>query len=255
MQFYFIRHGQSVNNALWDATGGNNGRKEDPELTEIGERQAQILADFLKQAESSNESGVIDNQNRFGFGITHIYTSLMVRAISTGARIAQALGLPLVGWTDWHEGGGIYLSDQETEEPIGQAGNDRSYFEANFPGLILPPELGSEGWWNRPFEERPQRIQRARRVFQELWRRHGKCEHRVAVISHGGFYNYFMATVFNQSRLDDHTSPERMGIPDLPAGRWMLMNNTAISRIDFAQGEIRLVYQNRVDFLPSDLIT
>ncbi len=41
MQLYIIRHGQSFNNALWDRTGGGNGRLPDPHLTEIGQQQAE----------------------------------------------------------------------------------------------------------------------------------------------------------------------------------------------------------------------
>ena len=39
MQFYFIRHGQSTNNALWETTRSNKGRSEDPELSELGHLQ------------------------------------------------------------------------------------------------------------------------------------------------------------------------------------------------------------------------
>ena len=49
MQFYFIRHGQSENNALWERTGSSEGRSEDPELTALGHRQAKRLAQFLRQ--------------------------------------------------------------------------------------------------------------------------------------------------------------------------------------------------------------
>ena len=48
MRFYFIRHGQSVNNAIYEATGGSDGRSEDPQLTEIGQQQARLLANFLR---------------------------------------------------------------------------------------------------------------------------------------------------------------------------------------------------------------
>ncbi|HLV36213.1 MAG TPA: histidine phosphatase family protein, partial [Spirillospora sp.] len=47
MEVYLIRHGQSVNNAL----GSPAGRSHDPELTEIGFRQAEILAAHLADGE------------------------------------------------------------------------------------------------------------------------------------------------------------------------------------------------------------
>ena len=49
MQFYFIRHGQSENNALWERGGPQSERRADPELTELGHKQAQHLAQFLAQ--------------------------------------------------------------------------------------------------------------------------------------------------------------------------------------------------------------
>ena len=36
MRLYFIRHGQSENNALYTATGSDRERVDDPKLTEIG---------------------------------------------------------------------------------------------------------------------------------------------------------------------------------------------------------------------------
>jgi hypothetical protein len=77
----------------------------------------------------------------------------------------------------------------------------------------------------------------------------------VAFVSHGGFFNYFISVLFGV--------PEEVGHPDedsktpqgLPSGRWFLMNNAAITRIDFPEQEVRLAYQNRTDFLPRELIT
>ena len=40
MELFLIRHGQSANNALGDVKG----RDKDPELTELGEKQAECLA-------------------------------------------------------------------------------------------------------------------------------------------------------------------------------------------------------------------
>ena len=45
MTLFLIRHAQSANNALYDSSGSTIGRVEDPELTSLGVRQAQILAD------------------------------------------------------------------------------------------------------------------------------------------------------------------------------------------------------------------
>jgi 2,3-bisphosphoglycerate-dependent phosphoglycerate mutase len=240
MQFYFIRHGQSQNNWLYSSTGSWEGRTEDPDLTPLGRHQAEKLGQFLRQPGLANLADPYDSQNIGGFGITHLYCSLMVRAVATGAAVARALDLPLVAWEEAHEVGGIHHKDPETREPTGLPGRNRAYFEAHYPELILPDSLGDEGWWNRPYEEREQRPARARRFLNELLERHGDSEDRVAVISHGGFHNHLMRAVLNIP-------------PELEC--WITMNNTAISRVDFGEGYIALQYLNRLDFLPREMVT
>jgi len=240
MQFYFIRHGQSENNALWKRTGSSKGRSVDPELTEIGRQQSEILARFLRRSDPDLVVNGRDSQNVAGFGITHLYSSLMIRAVATGAAIARALDLPLVAWGDVHERGGIYLKDEGTDERIGQSGHHRAYFEAHYPDLVLPDSLGEAGWWNRPFEEHEQTLPRAQRFWRDLMERHGHTDDRVAVVSHGGFYNDLLAVILNL--------PERERY-------WFALKNAAISRIDVDEETIGLVYLNRVDFLPKELVT
>lgn len=256
MQFYFIRHAQSENNVLWERTGSSTGRSEDPELTEVGRQQAECVARFLSGADpalrralrpardrAQDTAAAVndrDVQNVARVGITHLYSSLMVRAVATGTIIARALHLPLVARDDLHEVGGIYRKDEETEVRIGQAGNNRAYFQAHYPDLVLPDSLGETGWWNRPFEEPEQRLPRAQRFWRDLLERHGHTDDRVAVVSHGGFYQYLMAAILNL--------PSREGY-------WFAMNNAAIARIDFHEERVGLVYSNRVDFLPKELVT
>ena len=246
MQFYYIRHGQSENNLLWQRTGSSEGRVADPGLTEVGRRQADVLAQFLSDSDPARAAKAWDSQNLAGFGLTHLYSSLMVRAVATGTVVAEALGLPLVAWEDTHEAGGIYRRDEETDERVGLGGNNRAFFEAHYPGLVLPESLGGEGWWNRPHETHEHRPVRARRFLQELLERHGGTEDRVALISHGGFYNYVLSVLFR--------------VPELRRV-WFTLNNAAITRIDFWDGgeeggeRIDVVYMNRVDYLPAELVT
>ncbi len=229
MQFYFIRHGQSTNNRLWDDTGASIGRSEDPELTERGRAQVRTLARFLRTGR--------DYTPPAGFGITRVYTSLMLRAVETGASIARDLGVPLSAWEDLHEGGGIYLNDT-TGLRVGQLGKNRAYFAEHYPDLTLPEGLGEAGWWNRRvYEEEAQAAARAARFLADLRVRHGNSAEHIAVISHGAFYNYFLRALF-----------------EIKNG-WFDLNNTGITRIDFREDGVALIYANRVDFLPSDLIT
>ena len=244
VQFYYIRHAQSENNLLWTRTGASVGRSADPDITDTGQRQAHLLARYLCRTDTSVEAQERDLQNVGGFGLTHLYSSLMVRAVATGTIVAHELGLPLVAWPDAHESGGLYLRDEETDERVGLPGPGRAYFEAHYPDLVLPDSLGEDGWWNRPFEEREERAARAQRFLQELLERHGHTEDRVAVISHGGFYNYVLGALLD--------------LPDLEPF-WFTMHNGAISRIDFGDPDdverIGLIYTNRAHYLPAELIT
>ena len=240
MQFYFIRHGQSANNALYDNTRSSKGRNFDPELTELGQRQASLVAQFLRRHDANEEVRGSDPQNSAAFGITHLYCSLMLRAVATGHTIAEVLGLPLHSWLDLHEEGGLYLDDEETGGKVGQSGSNRVFFESHYPQLVLPEAMGENGWWNRPYEELEQRRERAQRFLRELLAQHGNTDDRVAMISHGGFYNLFLAALL------DLPAPERV---------WFSLNNVGVSRFDFAGDGVAIVYMNRVDFLPRNLIT
>jgi 2,3-bisphosphoglycerate-dependent phosphoglycerate mutase len=240
VQLYFIRHGQSENNLLWQRTGASVGRSEDPELTPTGQRQAEALAHYLHQTPPVVGVTRPDNQNVSGFGITHLYSSLMVRAVNTGTILSRALGLPLVAWEDTHERGGIYRRDEQTGERIGVAGNNRSYFEEHYPDLALPASLGDAGWWSRPYETAEQALCRAECFLRDLLERHGDTEDRVALVSHGGFYNSLIVSLLALPAQD---------------GYWFSLNNAAITRMDFHPDGVGLVYANRVDFLSRELIT
>jgi broad specificity phosphatase PhoE len=73
MELYFIRHGQSQNNANWD--NPDYQENPDPALTEIGHEQARLLAEFLKKNQTITNDNVWNIQNRYGFGLTHLYTA------------------------------------------------------------------------------------------------------------------------------------------------------------------------------------
>jgi 2,3-bisphosphoglycerate-dependent phosphoglycerate mutase len=239
-QFYFIRHAQSTNNLLWDNTGSSTDRVEDPSITDLGREQSKYLAEFLQFG--SPDGGICENDTKAaGFGITHLYCSLMLRAVETGTTIAENVCLPLIAWGDIHEQGGIYLNNKETGEPNGLPGKTRSFFQTNFPDLIRPPDLDERGWWyQRPYETIEQSVLRAQSIITDLLTRHGNSNDRVAIISHGGFYNSFLCVLLN--------------LP-IQNGLWFRMNNAAITRIDFQDDELRIAYSNRMDYLPAKLIT
>jgi len=247
MQLYFIRHAQSVNNHIYLETGSGDGRLADPPLTELGQQQAIYLADFLSQSNLKLPEIFGDQHNVRGFGFTHLYTSLMERAVQTAVVAAAKLNLPLIAWEEIHEVGGVWLPTGEGGAPVGLAGPNRAYFAERYPRLQLPDWLGETGWWNRPYEAVEQRPRRAQLVVQQLLERHGQTDDRVAIVSHGGFYTNFMSALLNLPATSD-TVPA--------AGQtWFSLANTAVSRIDFVDDGLRIVYLNRAEFLPREMVT
>ncbi len=242
LQFYFIRHGQSQNNVKMDEVEHKDylfQRVQDPKLTPIGKCQAELVAQFLNRPEPEEGN---DLQNRNGFGLTHLYCSLMTRAIQTALPISQEAGLPLVAWPEVHENGGEFLAEKQGEEVSwkGLPGYGRSYFESNFPELIIPETLTEEGWWNKDKEPREEYIIRAQSIVERLMQEHGGTHHRVGVVMHGGIFSRIVGAF--------------LGVTS--QSYWLHMNNTAISRIDIRDdGRVMVAYINKVDHLSDDMIT
>ena len=246
MELYFIRHGQSQNNANWHDP--NYTESSDPALTDIGKEQARLLAEYLKKNQTITNDKDWNIQNRYGFGLTHIYTSMMERAVYTAAPIARALEIPLIAWKEIHEEGGIF-SRGDKSNILGLPGKPRSFFVQNFPALTIPDNLDEVGWWNRPFEAEGERQPRADQVFADLLARHrdreGLPRHRVAFISHGGFFMRLICAILGL--------PWRQAAHGLKS--WFMMNNCAISRFDIRGDDLNIAYINRSDYLPDHLIT
>lgn len=242
LQIYFIRHGQSTNNAYWQESGRDNylsGREADPDLTDAGVKQAEILADHLAKPFTAEE---FDPQNRHGYGLTHLYCSLMIRAVKTGQAIAEKTGLDLVAMPEVHETGGMFVGEMQDGEAVfeGRPGPGRSFFETHFPNLVIPQNLSEEGWWNREKEPREAYQERAYRIIERLLEAHQGKDHRVGIVMHGGIFARILT-----------------GLLDIQAeDYWLLMNNCAITRVDVKDNDrVMLVYMNKVDFLPDDLVT
>lgn len=258
MRLYFIRHAQSANNALWDLTGAEHGRSDDPELSALGVQQARALGDFLERGndplerEASagavygypskiNTSGNDPLKRQNSANLTHLYTSPMTRAVQTALEVARGTGLTPQIWEDWHESGGIWLEKDGVR--VGLEGQNRSYFQQRFSSVALPDEFAVQGWWSRAYENDIERFPRARRVWAELLTRHGGTADRVAVVSHGHFYSCVMAIA--------------LGLPSLE-GVFFVLNNTGITRLDHRENlhqTTNLIYANRLDHLEPTLVT
>jgi 2,3-bisphosphoglycerate-dependent phosphoglycerate mutase len=247
MQLYLIRHAQSENNALYVRTGSFDGRNPDPRLSEVGRAQARLLARFLAQGDPEAKTDVHDAFNQRGFGITHLYCSLLRRSIETALEISEAVTIPAVAHCDLHEWGGVFELVENDEEHRGLPGPNRAYFEQNYPDLILPDSLGDRGWWNKPHEPKSEAFARASRLLEDLLAQHNGTDDSVALVTHAGFFHSLLSMITEIPLAPDND-------------RWMTkvlfaMNNAAITRVSFYERGTVLLYLNRVDFLPRELIT
>ena len=234
MRLYFIRHAQSANNALWDNTGSDAGRSEDPPLTPLGLRQASALGDALARA-----ADPLEGHGSAAF--THLYCSPMTRAVQTALEVARGTGLRPHIWEDWHESGGIW--QEKNRVRVGLEGQNRGYFQQRFSSVTLPDDFAPQGWWSRAYEVDTALLPRAKRVWAELLARHGGTSDRVAVVSHGHFYAFVVAVA--------------LGLPTLE-GVFFVLNNTGITRLDYRENlhqTTNLIYANRLDHLQPALVT
>ena len=249
MQLYFIRHAQSTNNARWESGEfTDNPRVADPPLTDKGILQSQLVAQELSKNNPGIKTHFLDQQNRSGYGITHVYCSLMERAIQTGSIIARHLDVPLIALPDCHEVGGIYLERIVGDKPVisMEYGLNASYIQATYPFLRLEHHIHDKGWWPGGKEDRELVAERATRVIDFIRHRHGETDDRVALITHGGFFNYLFRALCRceMNFAADQRYPYRF-----------MYNNCGISRFDMPDEMAQFIYHNKTDFLPDELIT
>ena len=110
MQLFLIRHGESANNALGVGDISYEDymaqRSPDPGLTQIGKRQAEMVARHLAaDGHPESRNGTPLASTRAGYGIQTLYVSAMLRALQTARPIAAALGLAPQVMVDIHEHG------------------------------------------------------------------------------------------------------------------------------------------------------
>ena len=246
-RLYLIRHAQSQNNAIWDGRGDHQpGRKPDPEITDLGHRQAAVLAEHIAHPASEPRQHPYAEIPATHYGLTHLYCSLMTRSILTAGYIAEACGMELTALPDIFEKHGIYDIDEQGNL-FGIDGPGRDYFEQRFPHLGLPAAFNDQGWWSRPVEDDLAFLQRMKAVVAEFQRRLGDSDETIGLVVHGDFIDQFvneaMGVVRHQPSYDSHW-----------CGNWTF-HNTSISRIDFSGTARSVVYLNRIDHLPNDLIS
>ena len=221
MDFYLIRHGQSVNNASPDTL------EPDPALTNLGREQADRVGKALKEK-----------------GIRRLYCSPMLRALQTAEIIGRILSLPPHVYVGLHEWDGIW------EASVGRYGATlpgltRTQMRQVCPNVVLPNDVTDEGWLFSEWENVELMLERAYRdagaFIQQAEAIHDKSDERVAVVSHGGFLATMICAFFGLTPNDD---------PDHFAHR-----NGAISKIRKTPEGTQLRYLHRISHFPKEMLT
>jgi len=246
MKLYLIRHAESANNLL--STGEDNfeGRNSDPEITETGHRQAEILAQYLAHPQGETRQQPFNTGGSHQYGFTHLYCSLMTRSLLTAEYVAKACGLTQQALPDIYEQYGIYEYDERGQRK-GLPGPDRSYFDQRFPEAVLPDALADTGWWNRPAETNAEFILRMRGVVANIKQRHADSDDCVAMVVHADFIDQFVNELMGVQRHGNNYAKNWFG-------NWAF-HNTALSRVDMTADSHTVVYLNRIDHLPMNLLT
>ncbi len=237
MRIYFIRHGQSANNARPTV---DTPRTRDPVLTSLGLQQAERLAHHLATNSDpvpTSTEAIEDAHD--SFGITSIYCSPMWRALQTAHPLADALSICPIVWDDIHEQGGIY--EIHDEKATGYPGKTRQEIQNAFPDYELPDSITDQGWWNREYESWDAAAHRAQNVADRLIEMSAECEDAIALITH----QFFIGVVIKLLT----ASPPFNNV-------YFNLYNTGITRLDIKPNGVKFFrYMNRIDHLSGELIT
>jgi broad specificity phosphatase PhoE len=243
MKLFIIRHAQSANNLLGERLGYDaymEQRNPEPPLTELGLRQAALLAEHCT---SNSHPERKQEAERSGYAFTHLYCSPMLRTLQTAWPLSQVTGLKPQVWIDLHEQGGIFQGNPHSERGVvSHPGLSCRELQERFPGYTMPAEVTEQGWWFGGYEAMDGCHARAAKVAQTLRRWAGDmAAERVALICHGTFAEALIRALLA-----------------LPADHRTFYShyNTAITRIDFLQDEYLILrYLNRIQHLPPELIS
>lgn len=245
MKLYLIRHAQSANNQLWNGSDHAEGRSPDPEITDIGHRQAELLAEHLAHPLAEPRQHPFTDGQHTGFGLTQLYCSLMTRSILTAQYIANECDIEQQALSDIFEKNGVYEYD-ESGTMRGLPGRGLSYFKTRFPRLDLPDAVDDSGWWNRPAENHNEFIERISSVITNL-KQQANSDACIAMVVHSDFIDQFVNELMGVDRHDHNYASDWVA-------NWAF-HNTSISRFDFINGAHNVVYLNRIDHLPAELVT
>ena len=217
-----IRHAESANNALPEQE-----RVSDPGLTELGQRQAELLAEGL---------------SRYRLPIAELYCSPFKRSLDTTLPVSRRLQLRPTIRADIYEQGGCY-SGYEPGKLKGEPGMDRATLSALYAQWIIDERIGPRGWnVGRDYESFAEVQVRARNVqtwLEQDW--HPKTSDALAaLVIHADFKYHLLSAMLGGDNW-----------PGVDEPIW----NTSVSLLEYGSKRWRLMEWNSVEHLPIDLRT
>lgn len=248
MRIYLIRHGQSAGNVNYFKPDEKS-CSADPELTDKGHQQAKLLGEHLSHPQGEPvRYPWLEPEERVpvGYGITHVYCSLMIRSILTAQYIAEACRLPLVAHLELFEMEGMYDYDDDGNR-IGEPGPGKDYFTEIFPNLQLPKNMNPDGWYDRPFETDEMFLERTKAIMPEFEERHGGTDDCIAIVIHGDLIDQLINELTGATRHSDNYDNHWVA-------NWAF-HNTSVTRIDYVNESRAVVYTNQFQHLPPELLT
>ena len=221
MRVYLIRHGQSTEN-----------RGDEPvvypPLTALGKEQARRAGAALT-----------------GVGVARLYCSPMRRNLQTAKEIAATLNLDPHVLPELCEYGGIWARS-ENGVTVQRRGLTRSQILDILPNAVLPDSITDEGWWFHSFPGDTDDLadfsrRNAESVWQRLRRDHGDANESVALVGHGRSGSVLLSALF--------------GLPTDRGYARFGESNCGVSLVEMTDTQTRLVFLNRTDHLPAEIIT
>ena len=227
MELYLIRYGQSANNLRKQALvehphtspAAAAPRMADPPLTDLGEMQARLAGELLKDE-----------------GITRLYCGPMLRTLQTAQIIGTLLDLSPHVFVGLHEWGGVW-EPRDAGPSVQLTGMTREEIGERFPRFVLPADVTDQGWWFHGWDGDEAMLDLAHRsalsFIAHLEAHHAESEQRVAAILHGGSGSSLVGALF--------------GVPQDVRYARFTHDNTGITRISMDSEGRRLRYLNRIE--------
>ena len=179
MRLLLIRHAETTSDRAFAQIGQLSGGP-DPALTNIGLRQADLLATAFVNGRLPRPDVLM--------------SSLLRRAVQTVAPLADALNMPVVGSAALRE---VRIRHHSAHAPTNpepaHLGLPTSTLGAICPRLRLPAEAQESGWCDGR-DETPEQAWRRAQVFVATLP-DPTAERVVAVVTHGWFVQYLMRAV------------------------------------------------------------